>query len=124
EDGENERIVMVHCAVMGSLERFLSVYIEHTAGKFPVWLAPEQLRIVTLNSEDNVVQFATNIASKARGLGLRVAIDSANESVGKKIRNAELMKIPYTIVIGNKEVESGEVVPRVRKDIEVHAEHA
>lgn len=124
ENGENERIVMVHCAVMGSLERFLSIYIEHTAGKFPVWLAPEQVRIIALNSSDSIVNFATDIADKARKLGLRVALDDSNESVGKKIRSAELMKVPYTIVIGNKEVETGELVPRIRKDMEVNAEHA
>jgi len=123
ESGEDERIVMVHCAVMGSLERFLSVYIEHSAGKFPVWLAPEQLRIITLNGEDNVVGFASDVAIKAKNLGLRVTIDDANESVGKKIRGAELMKIPYVVVIGGKELESGELVPRVRKDMEVNAEH-
>lgn len=122
-DGTMQQPVMVHCALLGSIERFLSVYIEHTAGKFPVWLAPEQVRIITLNSDEKIVNFATDLASKAKEMGLRVSVDAANESVGKKIRNAELMKVPYTVVIGSKEVESGELVPRIRKDMEVHQEH-
>lgn len=123
ERGNDERIVMIHCATMGSIERFLSVYIEHTAGKFPVWLAPEQVRIITLNTDESIVNFATEFASKARALGLRAAVDDSNESVGKKIRNAELMKVPYTVVIGGKELETGELVPRIRKDMEVNADH-
>lgn len=123
EDGEDERIVMVHCAVMGSLERFLSIYIEHTAGRFPVWVAPEQVRIITVNQEDVTVKFAQEVADQAKKLGLRVYVDNDNESVGKKIRNAELMKVPYTLVLGQKEVETGQLVPRIRKDIEVNTEH-
>src|SRR5687768_5169924 len=84
EDGEQERIVMVHCAIAGSLERCLSVLIEHYAGKFPVWLAPEQVRIITVNQEENTTSFADAIYKKARSLGLRVCIDNDNESVGKK----------------------------------------
>lgn len=122
EEGADERIVMVHCAVMGSLERFLSVYIEHTAGKFPVWLAPEQIRLITLNQDEAIVGFAHELAAKARKLGLRVKIDSDSESVGKKIRNAELWKIPYSVVIGQKELETKELSPRIRKDLEVNEE--
>jgi len=118
-DGADKRPVMIHKALLGSIERFLSVYIEHTAGKFPVWLAPEQIRIITVNQEDKTVSFAADIAEKARKFGLRVEVDNDNESVGKKIRAAELMKVPYTLVIGEKEIESGEVVPRIRKDIAV-----
>ncbi len=118
-DGSKKRPVMIHCALLGSIERFLSIYIEHTAGQFPVWLAPEQVRIITVNQEDATVQFADEIAEKAKKLSLRVAIDNSNESVGKKIRDAEVWKIPYTIVIGEKEITTGEVVPRIRKNIEV-----
>jgi threonyl-tRNA synthetase len=123
EAGEQERILMVHAAIMGSIDRFLSVYIEHVAGKFPVWLAPEQVRITTVNQEEPVVKFAQDLATKARSLGLRVNFDNENESVGKKIRNAELMKVPYTVVIGQKEVETGELMPRIRKDMEVNENH-
>lgn len=121
--GTEKRPVMIHKALLGSIERFLSVYIEHTAGKFPIWLAPEQIRIITVNQEDQTVDFANKVLAKAKELGLRTNLDNDNESVGKKIRNAELMKIPYTIVIGEKEIESGKVVPRVRSDMEVGKSH-
>lgn len=119
EDGQKHRPAMIHKAILGSIERFLSVYIEHTAGKFPVWLAPEQIRIITVNQEDATVNFAQNIQDQAKTLGLRVYVDNDNESVGKKIRNAEVMKVPYTIVIGEKEIESNQVIPRIRKDMQV-----
>jgi threonyl-tRNA synthetase len=123
EEGGKERIVMIHAAIMGSIERFLSVYIEHVAGRFPVWLAPEQVRIITLNQQDAVVEYAQDLADKAKALGLRAAVDNDNESVGKKIRGAELMKIPYTVVIGEKEIEGGQLMPRIRKDMEVSETH-
>jgi threonyl-tRNA synthetase len=110
---------MLHCVLLGSVERFLSVYIEHTAGKFPVWLAPEQVRFITVNQEEATLAFAHKVAVEARELGLRLRVDNSNESVGKKIRTAELAKVPYTIVLGEKEVASGEVVPRIRKDMAV-----
>ena len=119
EDGKKHRPVMIHCALLGSVERFLSVYIEHTAGKFPVWLAPEQIRILTVNQEKVTVDFASKLLEQARGYGLRAEVDNNNESVGKKIRSAELMKVPYVIVIGEKEIASGKLIPRIRKDIEV-----
>lgn len=117
-DGQEKTPVMLHKALLGSVERFLSVYIEHTAGRFPVWLAPEQVRLITVNQEEKTVNFAENVLHQARELGLRVHLDNDNESVGKKIRNAELMKIPYVIVIGEKEIQSGQVVPRIRADME------
>lgn len=119
DKGEKQRPVMIHKAILGSIERFLSVYIEHTAGRFPVWLAPEQIRIITVNQEDSTVTFAEDVHTKAKELGLRITVDNSNESVGKKIRSAELMKIPYTLVVGEKEIESGELKPRIRKDIAV-----
>lgn len=117
EDGSQQQPVMIHCALMGSIERFLSVYIEHTAGRFPVWVAPEQIRLITVNQESATVEFADKIAAQARELGLRLTIDNSNESVGKKIRNSEVDKVPYTAVIGEKEISGGEVVPRIRKDL-------
>jgi threonyl-tRNA synthetase len=123
EDGSKKRPVMVHKALLGSIERFLSVYIEHTAGKFPVWVAPEQIRLLTVNQEAKTVAFADKIAERAKELGLRLTVDNANESVGKKIRNAELFKLPYSVVIGEKEIETGELLPRVRKDLEVSESH-
>jgi threonyl-tRNA synthetase len=123
ETGAKKQPIMIHCAIMGSFERFYSVYVEHTAGKFPVWLAPEQLRLITVNQEEDTIAFASRVAEEARELGIRVGIDNDNESVGKKIRNAELMKVPYTVVIGEKEMETESVVPRVRKDLEVQLGH-
>lgn len=121
--GGKQRPVMIHKAILGSIERFLSVYIEHTAGKFPIWLAPEQIRVLSVNQEPKTLKFASDIAERAKDLGLRLTVDNDNESVGKKIRSAEVYKVPYTLVIGPKEVESGEVVPRVRKDLEITEEH-
>jgi threonyl-tRNA synthetase len=120
EEGDRQRPVMVHCALLGSIERFLSVYIEHTAGKFPVWLAPEQIRIITVNQEEATVAFAGELQQKATELGLRVRVDNDNESVGKKIRSAEIWKVPYTVVIGQKEIETSEVTPRIRGDMVVN----
>jgi threonyl-tRNA synthetase len=120
EDGTQGRPVMIHCALLGSIERFLSVYIEHTAGKFPVWCAPEQVRLISVNQETETVKFVESVLQQAKKLGLRAGVDNSNESVGKKIRNAEIWKVPYTIVIGEKEIAGGELVPRVRKDMVVH----
>ncbi len=119
EHGEKQRPVMIHKALLGSFERFLSVYIEHTAGKFPVWMAPEQIRIITVNQEDKTVAYAEGILEKAQRMGLRVQVDNDNESVGKKIRQSVVWKVPYTLVIGEKEIETGEVTPRIRDDMQV-----
>jgi threonyl-tRNA synthetase len=123
EDGTKQRPAMVHKAILGSIERFLSVYIEHTAGKFPIWLAPEQIRIITVNQETATIEFADSILSQAKDLGLRVTVDNDNESVGKKIRNAEVAKVPYTLVIGEKEISGRSVTPRVRQDLVVIPAH-
>lgn len=119
EDGQDKTPVMVHFAMLGSVERFLAAYIEHTAGKFPVWLAPEQVRLITVNQEIATVEFADMVVKDATKLGLRITVDNDNESVGKKIRNAELMKVPYTVVIGEKEIETGKLIPRIRGDMAV-----
>ena len=109
--------VMIHKALLGSFERFLSVYLEHTAGKFPVWLAPEQLRIITLKDDPSILEKAQDVVKKAREMGVRVELDDSNETVAKKILDAEKMKVPYTIVIGEKEVQSDKVTPRHRSDL-------
>ena len=123
EDGTHQRPVMIHKALLGSFERFLSVYIEHTAGRFPVWIAPEQVRLISVNQEENTLLFVSQIASRAKALGLRVTVDNTNESVGKKIRSAEVWKVPYTLVIGEKEITTGQILPRIRSDMEVEAPH-
>jgi threonyl-tRNA synthetase len=119
ENGAHETPVMVHCALLGSIERFLSVYIEHTAGNFPIWLAPEQIRIITVNQEEPTLERAQEIADLAIKHGLRVYVDNDNESVSKKIRSSAKAKIPYTIVVGEREVRDGIVSPRLRADIAV-----
>lgn len=119
EEGEQERIVMLHCAVMGSHERFLSVFIEHTAGRFPLWCAPEQVRVLSVNQEEATVAFTEDLQARGKALGIRVTVDNSNESVGKKIRSAEMWKVPYVIVAGEKEVSEGRVSPRVRADLAV-----
>ena len=117
EGGASERIVMIHCAIMGSIDRFLSILIEHTAGKFPLWLSPVQVQLITVNATDEMLAYATGVASDMKGQGLRVEVDSSNESVGKKIRASELAKVPYAIVLGDKEKTSNKVTPRIRKDL-------
>jgi threonyl-tRNA synthetase len=117
ENGDEKTPVMIHFALMGSIERFLASYIEHTKGRFPVWVSPEQLRIITVNQEDLTTSFANEVLVKAKKMGLRAVVDNSNQSVGKKIRSAELFKVPYTIVIGEKEIKTSVVSPRVREDL-------
>ena len=119
EDGTRQTPVMIHSALLGSIERFLSVYIEHAAGKFPIWLAPEQLRIIQVKDSPELDMFVDKLVASAKENGVRVVVDRSNESVGKKIRAAEVLKVPYSIVIGEKELETGQLTPRVRKDLAV-----
>ncbi|MBP9828305.1 threonine--tRNA ligase [Patescibacteria group bacterium] len=111
EKGEKEGILMIHCAIMGSIERFTSVIIEHLAGAFPFWLAPEQVRIATVS--DDYIPAAQKIVSSLRTAGIRVKLDDASEKVGKKIRDAAMQKVPWTIVIGAKEAEGGDFQVKV-----------
>lgn len=112
ESGQPERIVMIHAAIMGSIERFLSVAIEHFAGAFPLWLAPEQVRVASVS--DAHIPAAEQLAAELRQAGLRVHVDTSNESVGKKIRAAEVAKVPYAIVFGEKEAAGQPLQVRVR----------
>ncbi len=116
-DGTQQRPVMIHKALLGSIERFMSVYLEHTDGKLPVWCSPEQIRFITVNQEKETESFADGVIKQAREYGLRVTVDNSSESVGKKIRASEMMKVPYTIVVGQKEIESGRVTARIRADL-------
>lgn len=120
-DGNHQRPVMIHCAVLGSIERFLSVFIEHTGGWFPFWVAPEQVRILTIN--DDILPYATqvrNVLSQVvldapvRFNPLRVTIDERKESLGKKIREATSCKIPMQIIVGQKDQDAQEVSVRTR----------
>jgi len=112
EEGKKERVVMIHAAIMGSIERFLSILIEHYAGAFPMWLAPVQAAILPIN--DKVVGYAEDVKKLLDEKGVRVSLDARNESIGKKIREAELQKIPYLLVIGGREAEARAVAVRAR----------
>lgn len=105
EKGEKERIVMLHAAIMGSIDRFLSILIEHTAGVFPLWLSPVQVKIIPISGEKHM-DYAKNIFKTLRDADIRAELDESNEGLGKKIRNAKIEKIPYLIVIGDKEKDS------------------
>jgi threonyl-tRNA synthetase len=111
-DGSRHRPIMIHRALLGSLERFMGVLVEHYAGEFPPWLAPVQVIVLTITNEQ--VEFATQLIEKFREKGLRVELDDRNEKLGLKIREAELAKVPYMLVIGAKEASSGEVAVRSR----------
>ena len=121
EKGEKERPVMIHHATLGSIERFLSVFIEHTGGWFPLWCAPEQVRVLTVN--DEVEDFVVKVTTALDGVvlerplahnELRYAVDRRNESLGKKIREATGMKIPVVLIVGPKDVEAGVVSVRLK----------
>jgi len=122
EDGAKQRPVMIHCALLGSIERFLSVFIEHTGGWFPFWAAPEQVRILTIN--DTVKPYVDEIASVLSEVvvmkpvkynEVRFTTDDRNESLGKKIREATAMKIPVQLIVGSKDMEAREVSVRTQK---------
>lgn len=104
EDGKPERIIMIHAAIMGSLERFLSGYIEHTAGAFPVWLAPVQARVLPVS--EKFAGYGEKVRKTLADAGVRVELSAANETLGKRIRDAELMKIPYALVVGDREMQA------------------
>ena len=114
EKGEKERIVMIHAAIMGSIERFISIAIEHYAGAFPLWLSPVQVAILPISENQN--KWSESIAEELRSEGIRVEINFDNETLGKKIRQAELQKIPYLLIIGEKEVGAKTVSVRQRSN--------
>ncbi len=112
-DNSRHRPVMIHRAPFGSMERFCGVLIEHFAGHFPVWLAPEQARVLTVSEKSD--SFAREVLARLVAAGLRVSLDDASDKIGAKIRNAQLEKIPYMLVIGEKEAASGSVAVRHAK---------
>jgi threonyl-tRNA synthetase len=118
--GKKQYPLVIHKSIMGAFERFMAFLLEQTAGKLPIWLSPEQIRIITVNQEDATVACAEDILNQGLELGLRITADNTNESVGKKIRAAELMKVPYVVVVGQKEIETNKVTPRIRRDIVVN----
>jgi threonyl-tRNA synthetase len=118
-DGERKRPVMVHRVILGSIERFIGVLIEHFAGNFPLWLSPVQAILVTVT--DSQIPYAQEVYRHLREAGLRVQGDFRNEKLGFKIREAQLQKIPYMLVIGDKEVEQATVSPRYRDGKNLHS---
>ncbi len=109
-DDKRHRPVMIHRAPFGSMERFIGVLIEHTAGKFPIWLTPDQAVILPISEKYN--DYATKVLNLLNNSDIRAVIDDRNEKIGKKIRDNELKRIPYMLIVGEKEVESGEVSVR------------
>jgi threonyl-tRNA synthetase len=113
EDGKPERIFMIHAAIMGSIERFLAPYIEHTAGHFPTWLAPVQAKVVPVGEKFEA--YANTVLETLHGGGIRAELSPATESLGKRVRAAELEKIPYVLVVGEKEMHDATIAVRSRK---------
>ncbi|MFA5076159.1 MAG: threonine--tRNA ligase [Patescibacteria group bacterium] len=117
EQGKKKRPLMIHRALLGSLERFIGVLIEHYAGAFPVWLSPAQVKIISVGSAH--IEYCQRLVAELRLLNIRAAADDANETVGKKIRQAEKERVPYMLVIGDKEMGSDKLNVRIRGQKEV-----
>lgn len=107
EDGKKHRPIMIHRAIFGSIERFIGILIEHFAGKFPVWLAPKQVKILPIT--DRTAEYAAEVCKKLAAAGVRAEVDGRSEKIGYKIREAKMEKVPYVLVVGDKEAEDGTV---------------
>jgi threonyl-tRNA synthetase len=105
---------MIHRALLGSLERFAGILIEHYAGRFPAWLAPVQVGVLPVADRHN--DRAAEVVSELRALGVRARLDDRTESVGRKIRDAELAKLPFMVILGDREAESGQISVRSHDD--------
>jgi len=112
EDGQKHRPVMIHRVVLGSIERFIGVITEHFAGAFPTWLSPVQVKVLPVT--DRAAEYANEISAKLDAMGFRAEVDGRNEKIGKKIREATLEKVPYMLVVGDRDMENGTVSPRHR----------
>ncbi|MCI8525773.1 MAG: threonine--tRNA ligase, partial [Oscillospiraceae bacterium] len=113
EDGEKHRPIMIHRALLGSIERFIGVITEHFAGAFPTWLSPVQVKLLTITSRAD--DYAAEVRNTLTAQGLRVELDLRNEKIGKKIREAQMEKIPFMLVLGDKEAEARQVAVRTRR---------
>ncbi len=120
-DDDRQRPVMIHRALLGSMERFAGILIEHYAGRFPAWLAPVQAMILPVADRHN--EYALKVAEELRDAGVRVEVDERTESVGKKIRDAELGRYPYMLVVGDRESEAGEISVRSHEQGELGSMH-
>ena len=112
-DGSRQRPVMIHRALLGSIERFIAVLIEHHAGAFPLWLAPVQARVLSVSEKAEA--YAQDVVSRLRDEGLRAEADVGADKLGAKIRRAQLEKIPYMLVVGEKDMAARVVSPRTRE---------
>jgi threonyl-tRNA synthetase len=112
EDGQHHRTVMIHRAILGAIERFFGILIEHYAGAFPIWLAPVQARVMTIT--DRQREYASQVADHLRAAGIRAEADLRNEKISYKVREAQTEKIPYMLVVGDREVVAGKVAVRLR----------
>jgi threonyl-tRNA synthetase len=110
QNGEIKTPVMIHRAPFGSMERFVAILIEHCAGKFPLWLTPEQVRVLPLSEKFN--EYAKRISELLENYDIRALVDERNEKVGKKIRDAEVEKVPYMLIVGEQEFENETVAAR------------
>ncbi len=111
KDGNRHRPVMLHRAILGSFERLIGVLIEHHAGRFPVWLAPVQAKVLSITEAQ--APYATQVTQALRAAGVRVECDVRGDKVGSKIRDAILERVPYLLVVGSREVEAGQVAVRL-----------
>ena len=114
EDGEKHRAVMLHRAGYGSLERFIGILIEHFAGAFPTWIAPVQVKIIPVTEKH--LAYAKSVSEALKGSNIRVEVEDGNDTLGYKIRKAQLEKVPYMLIVGNKEMQSHSVSIRSRKN--------
>ena len=112
EDGSKKRPIMIHRVCFGSIERFIGILIEHYAGKFPVWLAPVQVKVIPVSEKS--MDYATGVYEKLRAAGIRTELDHKDEKVGYKIRQAQLEKVPFMLVLGEKEAAEGAITVRSR----------
>ena len=119
EDGKAHRPIVIHRAILGTFDRFISFLIEETKGAFPTWLAPVQVKLLPIADAHN--DYANEVKAKLEDVGIRVEVDDRNEKIGYKIREAQLQKIPYMLVVGDKEKEAGTVGVRSRKDGDIGA---
>ena len=111
-DGEKHRPIMIHRVAFGSIERFIGILIEHFAGAFPTWLAPVQVKVLPIS--DKFMDYAKQVTEKLEEAGIRTELDMRSEKIGYKIREAQMQKIPYMLVVGQKEEEEGLVAVRSR----------
>ena len=120
ENGEKKTPIMIHRAIFGSFDRFIGIITEHFAGAFPTWLAPVQVKVLPISTEKHA-DYARRLVDELTDKGFRVEIDDRNEKIGYKIREAQLQKVPYMLVVGDKEIENNQVGVRSRKDGDIGA---